>query len=310
MPREKNGVQFWSCPEWLDSARKLSQENGKPNLFFLDEFTRGPRLVLAAMLPFLLEGVLHTHRIGDKDAVIAAANPATDDYEVNELIDAALLNRLGHIIVKPSNEEYIDFLSNKKMDSVTMKLLMTSPNWIKINDFELGFEVKPSRRSIFNVMSIIGKMSPKWIKQSASHIIEAYLGPAFRDEWLSEYLNRDNSVTMDMLIHIDSYEDEIVRILTTEIDGQETHRLDLLSKIIDMIKVYISENHTKITEKDAEWMIKFFSLSILPDDACASLFMSNKYIKKMMISNLKFNKKISNFLKQKKITQTDVLVWD
>ena len=301
----KDTVQIWSCPQWLHDAHENYKKTKIPNLFFLDEFNRGNRFVLAAMLPFLIEGVLHQHRIGPEDAVIAAANPANEKYEVNELTDEALLNRMGHIVFKPTHTEYIAYLKKCGVDKTTIKVAANNPSFTKIPDFDLGFEVKPSRRSIFNVMSLVGKKGKTWIREHGSYVVEAYLGASFRDEWMAEYSSKDESITLEMLQNFDGNKSDIEAALTTTIDGQITHRTDILSKTLDIIKTYIKDNKETISVADVAWMIKFFSISIIPEDACASVFMSNPEMKRMMMKDMEINILLTNFLRKKNIIPLD-----
>jgi hypothetical protein len=244
------------------------------------------------------------------DAVIAAANPPTEQYEVSEIIDEAMLNRLGHLCFKPTHTEYVDYLKRMHIDKTTLKVVANNPGFSKINDFELGFNITPSRRSIFNVMNLIGKKPKSWIKDHASYVIESYLGPAFRDVWLTEYSNKDESITLEMLMDFDANKADIEAALVTEIDGQKTHRTDILSKTIDIIKVFIKDNKDSITDKEIDWMIKFFSIKIIPDDACAAVFMSNPDMKLLIMKNAKINIKLTRFLRDKKIiTDNGLAPW-
>lgn len=311
IPREKNGIQFWAVPNWLHDALENSKKTGRPNLFHLDEFNRGSRFVLAAMLPFLIEGKMHTHCIGPKDAVIASCNPANEKYEVNEIIDEALLNRLGHVIFKPTHDEYINYLKFIGMDRTTIKVAANNPQYTKISDFNLGFDVKPSRRSIVNVMSCIGRKPKSWISLHAAHVIEAYLGTSFKDDWLSEYKSKDESVTLEMLQDFDNNKEDIEKALITEIDGQTTHRTDILSKTLELIKTHIKDYKDKLTVKDITWMIKFFNIPIIPDDASAAVFMANPDMKKMILRDMNINIMLTNFLRKKNLVLDDgVKPWD
>lgn len=292
-------IQKWSCPEWLDQANQRYLETGEPNLFFLDEFNRGPRLVLAAMLPFLIEGTLHQHRIGPRDTVVAASNPPTDDYEVNDLIDKALLNRMAHVIFRPTSEEYVNYLKNIGMDKTTINVIRKNPSYAKIPEFELDFEVQPSRRSMDYVMRVIGKKSKKWVSKYASYIIEAYLGPSFRDEWVDEFQNTDQYITIDMLINYDDYEEEINAALTTVIDGIETERVDILGRTNEIIKQWIEDNRSDMSAEDLKWMIKFYSNPKVPDDAAAATFMANKHIRQRVLDDVDFSCVIGEFLAEK-----------
>ena len=310
IPREKDGVTIWTEPEWLANAKKKSEETGKPNLFFLDEFSRGHRMVLAAMLPFLIEGKLHTHTIGINDAVIAAANPPSENYDVQDINDEALLDRLGHIIYRPTSKEYIDYMVKEGHSKATINMLKKNPNWSKIRQFTLPFEVKPSRRSIDYVMRQVQKNNKSWIKKFGPNVVEAYLGTSFMEEWMGEYLNNDESITLDMIMDYDNNKDEITAALTTEIDGVKTHRLDILQKANDMIKLWIDENKDAITVNDLDWITKFLDNPMVPGDAAASVLMANKVVKRKVLDDIDFNKKCVSFLKEKNIiTDEGVAVW-
>ena len=58
LPGRVDNKTVWLRPEWLPD-----EDDDGQYIFFLDEFNRGPKYVLACMFPFLLEGRLHTHRV-------------------------------------------------------------------------------------------------------------------------------------------------------------------------------------------------------------------------------------------------------
>ena len=292
-------VTQWSCPDWLKNANDMYKATGKKNLFFLDEFNRGNRMVLAAMLPFLINGVLHSHSIGPEDAVICAMNPATDDYEVNELIDKALLDRLGHVIMKPTHNEYIKYLEKTGMDPITLSVVKEDTSWTKIPDFRLDFDVKPSRRSIDYVMSAVGKKPRKWIKAHASHIIEAYLGVAFKDAWLEKFSQRGECITIDMLVDYENNAEDINRIILTEIDGEQTVRQDLLVKALELIKEYANDKRDTLTVEDAAWMMQFLDNPLIDDEYAATIFQANKSVKNKIMTDYEFSLAVGDFLRTK-----------
>lgn len=308
-------MTIWSCPDWLKKMNDSYKATGKPNLVFLDEANRANRMVLAAMLPFLIGGVLHTHSIGPEDAVIAAMNPATDDYEVNELIDKALLDRLGHIILKPTHKEYLNYLKQTGMDKITLSVIGDDPQWTKISDFDLGFDVTPSRRKIDYVMRVIGKKSKSWVKKHGSHIMEAYLGPAFRDAWLEKFAQGGQSITIEMLQEYDEYAEEITELLKTTIrEGDEdvvTVRNDVMQKAMELVEQYISDTKESLTVCDAEWMMKFLGNEFIDDEYAASIFQANPHMKAKIASDPEFNLAVGSFLREKEIwTDEGVASWD
>lgn len=300
-------IQQWACPNWLIEAKEQSKKDNKPALFFLDEFNRGTQPVLAAMLPFLIEGTLHTHKIGPNDIIIAAANPPTDDYEVNEINDDAFNNRVGHIIFKPTVKEYIDYLKNKKYHQSIINTLLKNPEYAKLKNFELNFPIKPSRRSIARVMNVIQKKPKQWIMKHGEYVIEAYLGEKFASDWLVEYSSysiESNSIDIDIIKN--STIDELVNLMSITIEGKLTYKTDLLSKAIIIIRDYINSDLFSIT--DLDWIFKFFNLEILPDDASGGVFNNNPTILNIMINNDNMNIKIGEFMIKKNILNVNPII--
>lgn len=309
IPFQKDGVQCWSTPKWLHDAKQSFESSGIPNLFFLDEMNRGHQIVLKAMLPFLLDGTLHLHCIGSKDCVIAACNPPTDDYEVNEINDKALLDRLGHVVFKPTRDEYLKYCHSKNIDNATMSVLRGNAKFTSIPKNELGFEISPSRRAIFNVMSVVGQKDKTWVKNRASHIIECYLGSEFRDLWLSEYVKNDNDVDIDALQNISKNKDFILEKITKTIDGLKTCAVDTVEKLTNNIKMFIEEKSDSLTKTDLTWIVEFYSLPIIPEEFPTSVIVNNEHIFRLIIKDKYANKLLGDFLKKRKILSQAVEGW-
>lgn len=309
IPYQKDGVQYWSTPKWLHDANENFTVTGTPNLFFLDEMNRGHHIVLKAMLPFLLDGTLHLHSIGKKDCVIAACNPPTDDYEVNEISDKALIDRLGHVIFKPSNEEYMKYCRANFIDTATLAVLKSNAKFTAIPKTDLSFEIKPSRRAIFNVMSVIGKKDKTWIRNRASHIIECYLGEEFRDEWLSAYVKTDDEIDIETLKNISKNKKFILDRVTKTIDGLNTCAVDVVEKLTNNIKIYIDEKGETLSYGDLSWIIDFYSLSVIPDEFSTSIFIKNDFINLLIVKDIRSNKLLNEFISKRKIIPELMTSW-
>lgn len=291
---EAVNVQEWCVPSWLQDAREESSKNGKPTIFFLDEMNRGPRIVLNAMLPFLIEGVMHTHRVGLKDAIVAASNPPSDDYEVNELEDKAQLDRLGHVVMKTSIKEYVSYLKSTGMDSATIKVINSHPELVKVPNIDTGVELKPSMRSVDYVMRIVGKKPIEWIERHGDKVIHAYLGETFKDYWIAERKQYSNVITMDMLFNYEENKDEITKILTAEIDDVLTTKLSVLQSAMQVIEEYLEDHN--LTVDDCKWLISFLKNPRMIDEEVKSLFSKNS-IKKQLVQpeiNSEFNEFVEN----------------
>jgi hypothetical protein len=133
----------WSRPEWLPTE----DDPGK-YIFFLDEFNRAPKYVLACMFPFILEGRLHTHRVPKDSWIVAAANPGGgEEYEVTEIRDRALISRLCHIELKPTKEEWM-IRHDGVVHEVVHKVISKNPELLGFDTEPLGFEIRPDARAV------------------------------------------------------------------------------------------------------------------------------------------------------------------
>lgn len=301
IPYQQDGVQCWSVPKWLHDAVKNYNDTGIPNVFFLDEMNRGHHVVLKAMLPFLLDGTLHLHSIGPKDCVVAACNPPSDDYEVNDMTDKALLDRLGHVVFCPTKSEYFNFCKSKNMDATTLSVLGSNSEFVTVPKCELPFTIQPSRRAIFNLMSVVGKKDKTWIKNRASHVIECYLGPEFRDHWISAYVTNDDDIDLDLIKNISTNKSRILSKITKTIDGMKTCAIDTVESITNAIRAYIDERDDNLSTSDIEWMTAFYYLPIIPDEFATKVFLNCQPIKKLVIRSVSSNKILGEFLAKKKI---------
>lgn len=301
---KKEKITIWSCPVWLFEALEQSKITGKRNLFFLDEMNRASRVVLNAMLPFLIEGKIHTHSINTHDVVIAAMNPSDENYDTQEIFDKALLDRMGHIILSPSLKDYIQYMKEKNIDDVTLQIIEENPHFVEIPKINLNFEVTPSRRKIEYVMRKFVKMPRDWILKYGKSVLSCYLGESFARLWIKkiQYLN-SNEITLEKLKNYQKNKTELENLLQEEIEGVKVLNEENYKICINIITNYLSDFYTKENQEDINWIFDFLSFNLISKDKIKS-FLNNETVKSKIIINKDFNKKIGNFLKEKNILTT------
>ena len=77
----------WSKPFWFPDTGKF--------LLLIDEINRADKNTLNALLPFILNGTLHEHKLPEGVWIMTASNPDTDDYDlVNSFEDKAVFSRM------------------------------------------------------------------------------------------------------------------------------------------------------------------------------------------------------------------------
>lgn len=113
-------LQNFATPRWMVEGEL---EDYDFVFAFLDEINRARPEMHNTIMGVLDGRGVNGHKLRKNYFVINAANPVTDDSAygaVTEIADQAILDRMCHINVIPSQEEYLQFLKNKhdKNDSM------------------------------------------------------------------------------------------------------------------------------------------------------------------------------------------------
>lgn len=260
-PRMKT---VWTRPEWLHNDPDVK------TIYFLDEMNRGNKFVSAAMLPFLNEGKLHAHSKGPNDVVIAACNPSTPKFSVNSAFehDEALKDRCGHCILEPTKDEWFKY-SETKLDPLTISVLRANTHFIELSSFDLPFKVTPSRRSLVDIMSIVGKKDDLWVRRNASTVVGCYLGTAFLKVWWDARFQKDQYIEIEDLFNISDTKNKITNILTAMVNGVATVKSDIYEESLDKIVDWINDDY-KDGSTRLDWLSTYWSLPIIPKDTIMS----------------------------------------
>lgn len=289
----------WTRPTWLHNDPEI------PTIIFLDEINRSNKFVSAAMLPFLLEGVLHQHSIGPNDFIVAACNPSTGNYQVNDAFeyDAALKDRCGHVILEPTKAEFLEY-AEQYIDDVTLSVIKKNDKYIALNDFDLAFTIEPSRRSLVNVMGKVGHKSIKWLRQKGKYVIGTYLGTKFLEDWWTAKFQRDNYLDINDLLNFEGNRQRITDTISAVVNGVVTVKQDIyeesLDRMVDWMNTQYVDGHTKV-----DWAFKYFGLPFIPKDSIASTLskvnllskplLVNDFVNSGLLSELPELKKLSDF---------------
>jgi hypothetical protein len=128
-------------PDWFPR-----EEN---TIIFLDEVNRSHKDLLQAVFELVYDKSLAGVKLPKNCHVVAASNPATDDYSVLDFSDAAFQDRFVHLMFTPTVEEWMSFGRQKKFANSVVDFIAEFPKMLENQDlqaFDLSF-VKPSRRS-------------------------------------------------------------------------------------------------------------------------------------------------------------------
>lgn len=175
MPDRKDDRTVWLKPEWFPIESN--------SILFLDEINRANHLTRAAVMQLLLDKRLNEHVLPDGVWVCAAMNPDTEEYDVNEVIDAAFVDRFVWIKVTNRFEDFEEYLNKKyKNSSLYLKALRNvykaSNDAFEINSpFSLP-EIKPTPRAHERALKIITNMPQQLFFEYGAELLSGILGQA------------------------------------------------------------------------------------------------------------------------------------
>lgn len=152
----------WSVPIWFPTLAKIEiKERRIPEhgIIFLDEINRGGHQETQAIFQFVLDRRIHTHQLASGWKIVAAANPPTEEYLVNEF-DAALLDRFIHLNLKPDSRDWLEWANSQEgnISSAITGFIDAYPDMLcELSEGELNWSpvVKSSPRSWEGVNTIL-----------------------------------------------------------------------------------------------------------------------------------------------------------
>lgn len=118
-------------------------------VIFFDELNRAPKDILQGVFEMVLDYSLKGKKLPPDTVIIAAVNPATDDYAVLDFSDSAFQDRFVHLSFTPTPKEFFGYMKTKYANSAFLEFLQDRDNMLsdpKLGNVDLSF-VKPSRRS-------------------------------------------------------------------------------------------------------------------------------------------------------------------
>ncbi len=174
MPDRRDGRTVWLAPEWWP-------EDGR-SIIFLDEINRAHETTRTAVMQLLVEKRLHNHVLPEGTWLVAAMNPSTDGYSVDEIFDRAFIDRF--VWIKVTNDfkswrEYIEEKMGKKAITYIEALKKLHDTDIEsfqlTEDFDLP-DIKPTPRAHERLLRIVQVLSKDKLEKFGHEIFTGVLG--------------------------------------------------------------------------------------------------------------------------------------
>jgi hypothetical protein len=179
-------ISMFAKPEFLANASEFEK-----TVFFLDEMNRAEPYVLQTMLPFALEGVLHTHKIKPLDIIISAMNPDTANYNVTTISDKALLSRFMHLYLEPTGSEWLSHLTSR--GDIHPAVIKAMSAHTDVSDIHVPHKdrvpVSMDRRSVTKIGQLLHILDRKTVLGIGSIMCRGMIDVETANVIMSEYRN-------------------------------------------------------------------------------------------------------------------------
>jgi hypothetical protein len=128
-------------PKWFPREENVT--------IFLDEWNRADKTLLQTVFQLINDGAMNGVKLPKGCNVVLAQNPANGEYSVTDFSDPAFQDRMIHIRLEPTEEEFLSYMRKTHGANDIISFMQdTSYKHLEVSGepFNLDF-VQPSRRS-------------------------------------------------------------------------------------------------------------------------------------------------------------------
>jgi len=260
---KENNQTRYARPEWFPPID--SEEDW---IVVCDEYNRAPVYVQQTMLPFSVEGKLHTHTMPKNHMVAFLCNPASDDYHVTHFADEAFYDRMLRMSYAPTMDEWLNYAETHGVaqcvinTAIKLQEKMITQNYVAADNLP---QVIPSNRTWDKVGRLIEYFGKEWIESHGDSLIAGYVGTERAIPVMQEFRNALDKVLKpkEILYRLDEAD---VAWLTknTTVENYEA------GKIAEMnlgLRRYIVKNIDKVMNNEEDSLVRLGTyLSFIGDD--------------------------------------------
>jgi len=257
-------------PDWFP-------EQGTKGFLFLDELNRSHLEVRQAVFQLILDRRMHRHVLPDGWIIVSAVNPATEDYQLDDIYDKAFLARFLHIAFEPSRDEWLEYAGRIGIDWSIRTAISDDAKLLGDTSVPMP-RIRPTPRTWTMLDRILPGLPPHLEHEVAAGLI----GPEATTTWLRVRASTDRPVKAEEILS--DYKKVRKRIKLYA--GTENNRSDLLKVTFDDLARITEEPDTNLSIKEINGLVKFLLDS--PKD------LAYAYLKFRFIRNPKLRKELSD----------------
>lgn len=276
-------IQKYATPEFLIEAEKYTYF-----ICFFDEWNRARTEMHNAFMGYIDGRGVNGHSIPNNMFCVTAANPVTDDSSygaVTDVDDQAILDRLIHINVVPTSEEFDNFLySSKECNSFVQAFLEEDQERRPVNSFEgITSNIRKTNRGYVDVAKalnfLLEEANALDRKALITAVAKGILGDHAGNLFAERFGKVDYLTTPEELLKGDKTAFDKVRSAVGK--GEEENRLDQVSAVAKNFIRYLKDparsalNKTKVKN-----LLRF--VNMVPHDIGENLLTKARFTEEEM----------------------------
>lgn len=219
-------------PDWFPTTAK--------NIIVMDEINRAPKSVIQTLLTFILEKRLLNHVLPPDSHLILLANPPTDEYNVGDMSDKALVERTCHIHLEPTVSEFMEFATDSKVNPAVVSFLRENKELLETKDskeFDYNF-VHPNRRGWADMVAKFVDTNPP--EELMFPVVRGLVGTAPATRFVAHYkAMKERALKLEDVLKYYTKRPELSDI----VKAARTDQINILGEeIVDYVKNKYKEN--------------------------------------------------------------------
>lgn len=231
-------------------------------LVFFDELNRANRQLVQPIMELALEFRHHDYYLPEGCRVIAAMNPATVDYQTNDISDSALMDRFAQFKITPTSEEWASYMRTKLPEKShgLINFFAQNEKALRPEMADFNLEVRPSHRKVDILLSDVVTQDPPVdvLQEIAVSMLGAGPAVAFMEHFRT---SEKPATASDILNDFDKHENNF-----KEYSKPKTRRSDLINiAVTSLIEHLNKDQEVKLTPEQGANLSRF--LNIIPADS-------------------------------------------
>lgn len=286
-------VQRFATPEFLVEAEakaEAAKANGELHftILFFDEWNRARTEMHNAFMGYIDGRGVNGHKIPKSVFCVAAANPSTEDGDygaITDCDDQAILDRLIHINVVPTNTEFMDFLYGDKAAHTAMQaFLEEDKDRMAKNDFEgITNSIRLTNRGKVDTARAVAFVAEEKNALVRKDLIRAVAQGIMGDKAGSLFAERFGQcefiTTPEELIMKPGAEalNKIKAAVGQDTNGE--NRLDQVAKVNNNVIRFLNDSNREELNKTQAGRLKKY-LDVVPQDLKSQVLKKSKFTDK------------------------------